>query len=204
MYCTSCGKEIPDDSRVCGYCGSSVTGTYGASQQMTGQQPYSQPVNGQQPYSQSVNGQQPYSQQMNRQQPYSQQMNGQQPYGQQMNGQQPYGQLVNSRPGYVQPAYMPGNNQNIVSDKFNIVAFFFPWIWLLVKGMWDAAGITFAIGFISGLLVAIPPVGVVVIPIVDLLIRIFWGRNGNYYHRLKSQMGISFIKALRNPNLRRT
>jgi phage shock protein C len=27
MYCTSCGKQIPDDAQLCAYCGKSLGGT---------------------------------------------------------------------------------------------------------------------------------------------------------------------------------
>ncbi len=26
MYCNACGKQIPDDARVCSYCGKPITG----------------------------------------------------------------------------------------------------------------------------------------------------------------------------------
>ena len=26
MYCNACGKQNPDDARLCGYCGASLTG----------------------------------------------------------------------------------------------------------------------------------------------------------------------------------
>jgi uncharacterized membrane protein YvbJ len=26
MYCTSCGKQIPDDAQLCAYCGKSLGG----------------------------------------------------------------------------------------------------------------------------------------------------------------------------------
>ena len=30
MYCNSCGKVIPDDARLCSYCGQVVAGSQGA------------------------------------------------------------------------------------------------------------------------------------------------------------------------------
>ncbi len=29
MYCSACGKQIPDDARVCSYCGKPVSGQRG-------------------------------------------------------------------------------------------------------------------------------------------------------------------------------
>ena len=34
MYCNACGKAIPEDARLCSYCGQAVTGTAPVSRQL--------------------------------------------------------------------------------------------------------------------------------------------------------------------------
>lgn len=123
MFCSNCGKEIPDHSRVCGNCGT-VLGS-GRSEE-----------------------------------------------------------------------FKPDN-------KFNIIAFLFATIWLLVKGMWDAAGIMIGLGVLGIIIGLIPIIGLLLTGAIGIGLGIFLGKNGNYYYRLKKQMGISFLEAFRNPQLRR-
>lgn len=123
MFCTNCGKEIPDHSKVCGYCGTVLKSG-------------------------------------------------------------------------CREEFKPDN-------KFNIMAFLFATIWLLVKGMWDAAGIMIGLGVLGIIIGLIPVVGLLLTSVTGIILGIFWGRTGNYYYRLKKQMGISFLEAFRDPQLRR-
>lgn len=123
MFCSNCGKEIPDQSKICGFCGAASGG---------------------------------------------------------------------------------GNREEFKPDhKFNICAFFFSTIWLLVKGMWDAAGIMIGLGMLGMVIGVIPGVGLILTSVIGIILGIFWGRNGNYYYRLKKQRGISFWRAFHDPQLRK-
>lgn len=123
MFCSNCGKEIPDHSKVCGFCGTVVVS----------------------------------------------------------------GQSEELKPDY----------------KFNITAFFFSTFWLMAKGMWDAVGIMIGISVCGIIIGMIPVIGFLMSFAIGVLLSIFWGRNGNYYYRLKRQMGISFLKAFQDPQLRK-
>lgn len=123
MFCSNCGKEIPDHSKVCGHC-DAVLGS-----------------------------------------------------------------------GHSE-VFKPDN-------KFNIMAFLFATIWLLVKGMWDAAGIMIGFSVLGIIIGLIPVVGLLLTSVTGIILGIFWGRTGNYYYRLKKQIGISFLEAFRDPQLRR-
>lgn len=159
MFCNMCGKEIADDSNVCGYCGAPVQRVQQDANGMMSQQ--------------NTNGM------------MSQQKNN-------------YGQQGYNEPGYGR-AYKPDN-------RFNWAAFFFTGLWLLVKGMWDAWLMLFGIGFILGILMAIPGlnavIGIVMI-VFDFASKIIFGRTGNYYYRLKEEQKIPFRKAIRDAQLRR-
>lgn len=182
MFCSKCGKEIPDDSKVCAYCGAQV-------QVQAESQPYhtTQP-NNQQFHAASPNNQ-PYNGQPNSQQYYNGQPNNQQYYNGQPNNQ-PYG-------GYANISLKPDN-------KFNLAAALFIWIWAMFKGMWDIAIADFVLMFVMTFIaIVIPVVGVILFLIFLLAQFILFGRNANYYYRLKETQGISTLKALRDPNLRR-
>ena len=231
MYCTTCGKEIADDSKVCGYCGAAVTareeeGSYQAGgssgPNYGGPQSYSQTGN----FQQSNYNQQNYAQQPNYNQPgYTQQLNnsqqsnyGQQGYTQQPNyNQQGYAQQPNyDQPGYTQQpnysqqgyAQQPVNVQSRYEEykpdnKFNIVAFFFPFLWSLCKGMWEMALLDLGIGIVLGLIGIIPAIGWAICILGNLILNVLYGRNANYYYRLNKQIGIPFFKAIQNPQLRK-
>lgn len=236
MFCTNCGKEIPNDSRVCGYCGKPIQNPaqtengidtqaqYQNNQQGNGQQyQSSQPYNNSQqnPNGQPYNNQpyqngQPYNnQQYSNGQPYNNQQyqNGQQYNNQQNQNGQQYNnrQYQNGQPNYnVPPMYNNPQAQNNMGNtalqpdnKFNLVAGLFTWIWGFINGLWELAVIDIIIDIVNMLLMVIPPLGLF-ITIIYLTMRIIIvGRNANYYHRLKVTQNISFLSAIRDPNLRR-
>lgn len=205
MFCSNCGKEIPDNLKVCGYCGTPVQrnvknvgnagNTKGYSNQVNNDQQYysGQPYNSNQQYS---NVQQSYNnnQQYNNVQPY----NSNQQYN---NGQPNYNtpQQYNNGQGFNNQQNNSINNLK-PDNKYNLVAALFTWIWALVKGMWDLAILDFLFTFI----ILIPIVGAIIGFIYFWVFRIaFVGRNANYYYRLKETQKILMFKAIQDPNLRR-
>lgn len=198
MFCSVCGKEIANDSNVCGYCGAPVQGNTHNGGNMGNVQGYSNQVN---------NDQQYYSGQTNNNQQYN---SGQANYNnQQLSYNNP--QYNNGQPGYNAPqqynngqGYNNQQNNGVNSfkpdNKYNIVAALFTWIWALVKGMWDLAILDIVISFI----ILIPVVGAIIWFIYFWVFRIaFVGRNANYYYRLKETQKISMFKAIQDPNLRK-
>ncbi len=204
MYCSNCGKEISEDYKVCGYCGAPVNvtaPTAGNSAQfpnnnMQVQNNNMQVSNGTPQYN---NGAPQYNNgipQYNN--GYPQYNNG---YPQYNNGYQQYNN------GYQQynggSMYQQNYNTGYDTDrKFNFVAAFFPWIWGMVKGMWDMALISLALSLL-GIPLAITGVGLVISIPVTIAQFLLFGRNANYYYRLKEERGITFFKAVSDPNLRR-
>jgi hypothetical protein len=113
--CLNCGNFIPDDAKVCPFCGVDLKENINLNQQMPQQgyqfpqqQSYSQDISyPQQPYSQDVSYQpQPYQQQLPNQDPYSFQ---QFPY-QQQSQQVPFNQGVPSFQQQPSVNYPPSNN----------------------------------------------------------------------------------------------
>ncbi len=212
MFCSKCGKEIPDDSKVCAYCGAQVqvqaegqpyNTTQPNNQPYNTVQPSNQPYHAASPNNQPYNGQpnnQPYNGQPNNQ-PYNGQPNNRQYYNGQPNNQQYYNGQPNNQQYYNgQPNNMMSANKSLKPDnKFNLAAAFFTWIWALFKGMWDLALLDFFISFLFFI-----PVAGQIFAVLYLIFRIaIVGRNANYYYRLKVTMGIPMYKAIMDPNLRR-
>ncbi len=197
MFCSQCGKEIANDSKVCSYCGVPVQGTEEAGYtQPLNSQPYQAPPNGQ-PY-QTPPGGQPYQVPPNGQ-PYQTPPIGQ-PYQ-----AQSYGQPYQMAPAG-QPYYNGQSNQgyNLKPDfKYNLAAAFFPGLWALFKGMWDLAIVEIVIGCISVPLAPVAGIGVIIGIVMTIFNFGILGRNANYYYRLKATMGIPMYKAIADPNLRR-
>lgn len=174
MFCVNCGKEIPNDSVVCGYCGTAVekAGSGRTESHAAGE----------------TSG---YNVQPNNE---NQRYNVQPNYG----GQPGY----NSQPNYAaQPGYNAYNRFK-PDSKFNLWAFLFGFLWLLVHGLWDAAAVTLVINIIL-IAISATGVGAIVAGPIGLVVSVLIGRNANYYYRLKEQYNIMPFKALRDPNLRR-
>lgn len=198
MFCSQCGKEIANDSKVCSYCGVPVQGADKAGYtQPLNSQPYQVPPNGQQ--YQTPPGGQPYQVPPNGQpyqtppggQPYQMQQYNQPYYDGQPNNQQYFN-------GQLQQRY------NLKPDyKYNLAAAFLPGLWALVKGMWDLAIVEIVINCISVLLAPVAGAGLIIGVVMMIFNLGILGRNANYYYRLKATMGIPMYKAITDPNLRR-
>lgn len=96
----------------------------------------------------------------------------------------------------------PNNNGygNLKPDnKYNLVAGLFPFLWSLVKGMWDLTAVCLVFTIIG----LIPVIGQVISLVWFFVSLILIGRNANYYYRLKKTQNIWMHQAIKDPQLRR-
>lgn len=102
--CSKCGNFIPNDAKVCPFCGFDLKGNINLNQQIP-QQGYQFPQ--QQPYSQDISyQQQPYPQDISyQQQPYQQQLPNQDPYSFQQVPYQQQSQQVPFQPQQGVPSF---------------------------------------------------------------------------------------------------
>ena len=197
MFCSTCGNEISNDANVCSKCGA-VINESGMMENVQPVQDHQQPVQG---YQQPMQGyQQPV-------QGYQQPMQG---YQQPMQGyQQPMQGGYNKMGEYYQKARQGMHDARHVVDValdnvFNLWAFIFGEIWLLTKGLYDIAIATFVIDFFVYSIVQTDWLNLFPYYVIFRLgTGIFFGKNGNYYARIKREMNIGFFKAVRDPELRK-
>ena len=195
MFCTKCGKEVAEGFQVCGYCGAPVEQQGGVNDnvQQTSTQSIQQGDGGSM-YTQNNNAQ------MNNGQGYGQQMNNGQMYNQGYNPQMNNGQMYNQ--GY-NPQMYNANYQNqmgpaYTGDGVTIVGFFFPFLWTLFKGLWEASLVIVVIDLIF----LIPIIGLILGAILHLACAIFICAKGKRYARLHREMNVSLIQILKDRQLR--
>lgn len=132
MFCAKCGKEIPDDSAICGYCGTAIQGRVTPPNDDT-RLGYGEQAN--------YGGQPGYGNQQN--------YGGQPGYGNQQYSPQDYGS-------------QQGAGRRFKPDhKFNVWAFLFTFWWPLFHGLFGVSLISFLIGFIFWILVVGQTIGVI-------------------------------------------
>lgn len=182
MFCTNCGKEIADDSRLCGYCGAPVETETGMQyQEDAGVEQQGRGAQGTPAGQQGCAGQGNFVGQQNFQ--------GVGGYPQNYVGPQGYNANAQNR-------YKPDN-------KFNVWAFLFGGLWFLFHGMWDVFLASIVYGILLLLVNVIPVVGQIVSLVMSVACLVIMGRTANYYYRLKDQSNIPTYKAIMDPNLRR-
>lgn len=111
-----------------------------------------------------------------------------------VNQQMPQQEFMQEQPNLYKKNFISENAKfgAVAEDeKFNIMALWFGFFWLIYHRMWQAVIINVIL-----ILFGIIPVFETFSYSIGILWNVFWGVRGNYYKRLQNEEKIGFINAL--------